>query len=267
MAKVWITYAWVDNETGDVDYVRQELETIGLDVRLDRLTVGAGKRLWQQIEKFICDPSECDAWVLFATQASLKSEKCLEEFFWALDRALESGDASFPLIGCFPSPVDKSLIPAAIKSRVFVTLKDTDWKERICAAAEGRAPSIPRPTIEPYSIQTHVLPPGSGKKAAIEVRPRAGCWSPFVAAVPAAESARVNLIIARGAPGRVPEGFGVLFDTLRDTTADGAWYFIRSAAEATPTQSYYLFCDEMPTRIRFGVFDGEPQFEVEWQPR
>lgn len=267
MATVWITYAWEDNKTGDVDYIAQELLATGVGVKLDRWNIVAGRRLWEQIEKFICDPSECDAWLFYATQNSLGSEKCKEEYAYALGRALDSRGASFPVIGCFPSGVDADLIPAGIKSRLYVDLRDPDWKERIRAAAEGRAASIQRPAIEPYAIEHHVLPPGSGKTLAIEVRPRAGSWSPFVGAVPAVESARVNLSIARGAAGRVPDGFVVLFNYFSGTTADGVWSFISSAAEATPTQSYYLLCDEMPTRILFGVFNGQPQFVAEWQRR
>ena len=69
--KVWLSYAWIDNQDQDVDFVVQELEARGLDVRIDRTSIGAGRRLWEQIESFITSPNECDAWLWYATQNSL----------------------------------------------------------------------------------------------------------------------------------------------------------------------------------------------------
>src|SRR5215213_4566604 len=116
MATLWITYSWQDNRE-DVDFVAQELEALGLTVRLDRWTLGAGRRLWEQIESFIQDPAQTDAWMLYATQASLGSEACKEEYAYALDRALHTRDSSFPVIALFPSHVEESLIPAGIRTR------------------------------------------------------------------------------------------------------------------------------------------------------
>ena len=86
MAAIWITYAWKDNENEDVDFIAQELQLAGLTVQLDRWNIGAGKRLWEQIETFIVKPDQSDAWVLIATQNSLQSEPCKEEFSYALGR-------------------------------------------------------------------------------------------------------------------------------------------------------------------------------------
>src|SRR5918997_1951463 len=96
MTTIWLTYAWADNETGDVDYAAQELAQVGLDVKLDRWNLQAGERLWPQIEAFIQDPARSDAWALYATQNSLGSEACKEEFAYALDRALHTRDKEFP---------------------------------------------------------------------------------------------------------------------------------------------------------------------------
>ena len=110
MATIWLTYAWGDNKDQDVDYVAQELTRFGLDVKLDRWNIAAGRRLWPQIEEFIQDPRQCDASLLYASQASLGSEPCKEEFAYALDRALKSRGGAFPVIGLFPSSVDNNLI-------------------------------------------------------------------------------------------------------------------------------------------------------------
>ena len=78
MNSVWITYAWEDNKNRDVDFAAQELSGAGLDVKLDRWNLDAGKRLWEQIEHFIQDDSLSDGWLLYATQSSLGNEKCKE---------------------------------------------------------------------------------------------------------------------------------------------------------------------------------------------
>src|SRR5215813_6715471 len=102
---VWMTYAWDDNKSHDVDFAAQELEAAGLEVKLDRWNLQAGNRLWDQIADFIQDQTKSDGWLLYATQASLGSEKCREEFAYALDRALETRGESYPVIALFPSPV------------------------------------------------------------------------------------------------------------------------------------------------------------------
>ncbi len=49
MKSIWITYSWVDNKDGDVDFAAQELIRAGLDIKLDRWNLSAGKRLWEQM--------------------------------------------------------------------------------------------------------------------------------------------------------------------------------------------------------------------------
>ena len=155
MATVWVTYAWSDNENGDIDFVAQELERAGLTVKLDRWNLTAGKRLWEQIDAFICDSDECDAWLLVATTNSLSSEPCKEEFAYALDRALGSRGEEFPVIALFITHTDSSLIPAGIRTRLHVSITDPDWKERIVAAAENRGLMTTRPEVQPYFIRVH----------------------------------------------------------------------------------------------------------------
>jgi hypothetical protein len=158
LARIWITYAWKDNEAGDIDYVVQELRCAGLEVKLDRWQLGAGKRLWSQIEHFINAPHETDAWLFFATQNSLSSEACREELAYALDRALSSRGEAFPIIGLFPSSVDRELIPAAIRTRLYVDLSDPDWKERIVSAAENRPLKLGETYLKSYVVTIHSAP-------------------------------------------------------------------------------------------------------------
>jgi hypothetical protein len=260
MATLWITYSWQDNRE-DVDFVSQELEALGLTVRLDRWTISAGHRLWEQIESFVQDPERTDAWMLYATQASLGSEACKEEYAYALDRALRTRGGTFPLLALFPAREDSALIPAGIRTRLHVSLTDPDWKERIVAAVEGRDAAITRPEIRPYHIAIHPIENSPrGWRYAIEVRPRAGVWAPFVAAVPLGEKERVEPFLRRGPAGKIP-GPGMLSGIGEGPTVGREWWSCRAGPEATPTQSYFVFCTALPSKLLFGVSNGSPQFE------
>jgi hypothetical protein len=257
MTSVWLTYAWQDNADLDLDYIAQELQRAGIVVKLDRWNIGAGRRLWEQIDNFITNPSESDAWILYATQNSLGSEACKEEYAYALTRALHQRGAVFPLIVLFPSTVDESLLPAGLRIRLNVSAIDPDWKERIKSAAEGRTPNINHSILQPYSIE--VRRDGSGY--VIEVRPRAGSWSPFFAAIPITEKDRIGAHILHGPRGHIPHA-GILVGAGSGPSNDGAWFLFYAQNEATPTQSYFIFCTELPSAIAFGVMNGGPQFTV-----
>jgi hypothetical protein len=259
MSTIWITYAWGDNTQCDVDFVAQELVGVGAQVKLDRWNIRTGRRLWEQIERFIQEETESDAWLIYATQNSLGSEACKEEFSYALDRTLDKRGNNFPVIAIFPGPVDNSLLPAGIRTRLNVSLTDLEWNERVKAAAEGRSPSLARPKLEPFTIQIYRDNSAVGHRLAIEVRPRAGKWSPFFAAVPLSEKDRVQPHIMHGPRGRVPQG-GALFNTGEAPSSNNAWWVMFAQNEATPTQSYYIYCDELPSRLAFGVNNGRPQF-------
>jgi hypothetical protein len=252
VATIWLTYAWDDNRQGDVDYIIQELTNYGVAVNFDRRNIRAGLRLWDQIEDFIQNGEHCDAWVLYATQNSLVSEACREEFTYALDRALHSRGDTFPLIGLFPESVDVALIPAAIRTRLYVNLTEPNWKERIKAAAEGRTPDIGQQPMHPYYLYIH---PNGNERCIIEVRPRAGTWSPFVAGVPIAESDFIEEISC-GPSGQIPMG-DMMFGEFRDISGDGEWALLGYQNQATPIQSYYIFCRRKPSRLLFGSRNGD----------
>lgn len=176
MTKVWLTYAWDDNKNNALDFVAQEIEKAGVQVRLDRWDVGVGRRLWDQIENLIQNPAESDAWLMYVTPSSLSSQACKEEYFYALDRALHARGKEFPIIAIFPASVDQNLIPAGIRIRLYVSISDPDWIERIVAAAEGRISNSSKPSISPYFIKIHEKPT-SDRNFAIELRPREGVRS------------------------------------------------------------------------------------------
>src|SRR6266852_4431766 len=98
---VWLTYAWLDNATKDVEYIAQRLEDAGLTIRRDKWDLEAGRRLWEQIDAAISDSGESDAWLIYATENSLSSEPCKEEYAYALQRALDARGASYPILPLF----------------------------------------------------------------------------------------------------------------------------------------------------------------------
>jgi len=259
MSTILITYAWNDNAQCDVDFVAQELVRVGVQVKLGRWNIGG--RLWEQIERYIQEETESDAWLIYATQNSLGSKGCKAEFSYALDRAFNRRCNNFPVIAVFPGPVDNSLLAAGNRICLCVSLTDPEWKERVKAAAEERSPCLARPQLEPFALQIHRDNAAAVHRLAIEVRPRAGAWSPFFAAVPLSEKDRVQPHIMHGPRGQVLRG-GAPADTGEAPYSNDAWWVMFAQNEATPTQSYYIHCTELPSRLAFGVNGGRPQFIV-----
>jgi hypothetical protein len=251
MSKLWISYAWSDNETGDVDFVCQELAEAGIEVKIDRTVLGAGKRLWDQIERFITNPAECDAWAFYATQTSIAREPCREELAYALGRALQSR-SDFPLVGITPSSAAISLFPASLSSRLCVSLEDRDWKERVVAAVEKRSPHVVLPSVLPYHVKIY----RTSACYVIEVRPRAGVWYPFFCGVLVEEKDRLEPTLNHGPSGAVPSGSMArpLADEISD---DGRWHLLWRADQVTPTNSMFLWCKVPPSRIFFGPKNGQ----------
>ncbi len=261
MSTIWITYAWDDNTLGDVDYVAQELARVCIQVKNEHWNIRACRPLWDQIEHFIQKENESDAWLIYATQKSLGSKVHRKELLYAIDRALNTRGDDFPVIALFPGPVDNSLISAGIRSLVYISLTDLEWVARIKAAAERRIPSSARPQLEPFTVQIYQGDAAAGQKLAIEVRPRAGTWSPFFAAIPLPEKDRVQPQIMFGPHGRVPQS-SELADSGEAPSSNDAWWVMFARNEATPAQSYYIHCSELPSRLAFGVNGGKPQFIV-----
>jgi len=261
MANIWITYAWDDNTQSDVDFVAQELSRVGVHVKLNHWNIRAGRPLWEQVEHFIQDEKGSDAWLIYASQNSLGSGACKEEYSYALDRALNRRGNKFPTIAIFPGPVDNSLIPAGDRVSLCVSLTDLEWKERVKAATEGRSPALAKPQFEPFTIQIHQSNSGTSHWFAIEVRPREGTWSPFFAAVPLSEKDHVRPYIMHGPRGQVPQD-GELINAGEAPSSNDAWWVMFAQNEATPTQSYFIHCNELPSRLAFGINGGRQQYIV-----
>ena len=263
MATAWITYAWKDNEHGDIDFIAQELMREGLAIKLDRWNLQAGRRLWEQIEIFITDPKQCDAWIMFATQNSLASESCREELAYALDRALSSRGGTFPIIALVPSHAEGGLLPASLKTRLYVDLSDPDWKSRIISAANNSQHAVSAPELTPYVMQIHPPPPTF--QLLVEVCPRAGVWYPFATCVPVREKDEVGLALRGGPRGFIPplEGLNIAGGT--GVSDDGQWYIETGYQAASPTHSYFLFYKKIPSTIAFGQMNTQGQMYF-WVP-
>jgi len=254
MKKLWITYAWADNDNQDVNYIAQELISAQIDVQMDRWKISAGERLWDQIQDFIASDDGCDGWLLIATENSLSSEPCREEFAYALKRALSVRGNAFPIIALFPRRINDQLIPPAIKVRLYLSLTDPDWKERIKAALENRDPNVSRPMVKPYELNIHRHHSG---RVILEIRPRAGRWHPVFAAIPISEKQNKPEIYVE--PSGKPTGSGMFPNSYEMSSNDHRWWIVRNNQQATPTESLYLWFDSLPTKIIFGSA-SEPQY-------
>ena len=141
MKKLWLTYAWKDNEDKDIDYIIQELDKTDIEVKFDRRNLVPGQRLWTQIGEFVTDQNECDAWGIVLTRNSIDSEACVEELSYALDRALSSKGEHFPLFALLHNISPKE-VPPALKIRLCILLEDPDWVKQTAAAVEKFAPGF-----------------------------------------------------------------------------------------------------------------------------
>ncbi len=170
--KLWLTYAWLDNQDSEIEYIANKIESKNIDVYIDKEKLEAGKRLWPQIDKFISNPSETDAWALFVTKNALESQPCQEELCWALDRALRLRGADFPLIGIFKEPIDRDLLPSALATRLHVYLSDPNWLERVSSSLHKQPLGLRRGDVKSIWMDLNE----SDGEVLFRCKPRIGTW-------------------------------------------------------------------------------------------
>ena len=256
MKKLWLTYAWKDNEAEQVDFIAQELRATGLDVQVDRIALVAGRRLWPQISAHIEKPENSDAWAIYVTENSLRSEACQEELAIALDRALRSRGDTFPMIGIFPAAVDATLVPPAIRIRLYVNLTDSDWAERVRSGVAGEAPAINSKAIPPYVFK-------AGKfedKFYIEIRPRAGRWLPTIVLISPDEIDQLTSQVV--GPADFVTGSGMIHSSMMHRNSDNRHSGWQINSPLTAHESLYQFWKKLPSSIAFGI-DIKSLFVVE----
>jgi len=118
------------------------------------------------------------------------------------------------------------------------------------------------PQEDPYQLTIHKLGKRhGGKRYAIEVRPNGERWSPFIAAIPLNERDHVSPKLRYGPVNRIPSQTNRI-NAGESESKGGRWWVVYAGKEATPTQSYYIFCNRLPSLLIFGVDGGSPQYKV-----
>ena len=206
MKKLWLTYAWKDNEDKDIDFIIQELDKTDLEVKFDRRNLIPGQRLWTQIGGTITDSNECDAWGIVLTPNSIKSQPCIEELSYALDRALSNKGAEFPVFALLHN-INPSEMPPALKIRLCIPIENNNWVEQVTAAANKTPSGFIPSGLTDFIINEY---PNEGGLY-LEIRPRFNRISPFRIIVDYAEKESGNVTgFIVGPANQAPEG-GVMY--------------------------------------------------------
>lgn len=249
MPRLWLTYAWKDNEDADVDHVINELRAGGIDVGFDRAHLLTGERLWPQIDKALADP-DLEGWAIYATEASLRSEPCQEELAYALDRVLRSKGAGFKLIGIFPRPIDREFIPSSIATRLYVSLSDPTWRDQIVDSLAGQRSSPDLSGVLPYGFKWHP-DPGGGR--IVELWPRSGRWMPCIIAVPTTEAGLLGDVWV-GPRDYPKKSLMIIKAPLGEGQPYSGWGMSQAV---TPETSLYAVLKERPSEMIFGQHGAE----------
>lgn len=259
--KLWLTYAWLDNDEHDFDYLVQSLDPF-LEVRFDRRKLIPGQRLWEQIAQNILDPSKCDAWGWLITRSSISSEACQEELYYALNRAIKGRGKLFPILGLLHNTLI-DILPPALSIRLCISMENPNWINEVVAGVEIREPEITKQqALLPVVLRVHEWP----KCVWAEVNTRFEAISPFSIAVPLTEKMVQNINLFYIGPSNSPPkgNFGSMTIGAREGEAeiDGIKVFLWSAVnEASPRQSYYLCCKKRPSVIYAGNPDSKNIFK------
>ena len=158
--KLWLTYAWVDNEDKSVDLLIAKLAQAGLEVGFDRACLLVGQSIWQRIAEEITRKNY-DAWAIFVTAASLQRAACREELDYALLEALNNQGEKFPLIGIFAESVEHDFIPKPLQSRIYVKVGEPNWVERVVSGVSGTVQRVgmppPLPAFCEFNLDTRIV--------------------------------------------------------------------------------------------------------------
>jgi hypothetical protein len=255
MTKLWLTYAWKDNEEEDVDHIVASLRQAGIDVGFDRAQLLAGQRLWTQIDTAIRDPG-ITGWAIYVTENSLRSEPCQEELAYALDRTLRTKGAEFPIIGLFPGNLDREIIPSAISTRLYVNLRANDWVQQVSDALAGTR-SVVDLAPEPYGhtlykMQTYYC---------LEVWPRTGTWTKPHSIVPERDAQKFTLMCAN--PRGLISGGGAM-KMAGQFMSNGLFHrYIGDRVDAAT--SLHMMFDAVPSWVEFGSYNGS-RYRIDFAP-
>lgn len=261
--RVWITYAWADNDEGDFDHLANGLEAGGVLATYDKIALVAGQRLWDQIAHQITE-GDLAGWAYLITPQSVHSEACREELAYALDRALRARSEGFPLIGLLHG-VSIEDVPVALRVRLCVDLSSPTWVEEVRAGLERRAPRRPRGETGDLRVAVHNPYQGDPRLYAVEFRPRFGELRYWRIAYPE-NLAPTHRAIGPAAGG----GVGSMLTEFIEGTVELAgrqMKFFGGGTAITPgTAAYVVFRDENPDVLAFSVANGPFEIPAQWIP-
>ena len=248
---LWITYAWIDNQEGNFDYLVQELVNSGIETRYDRIQLIPGQRLWEQIGERISDPS-LRAWAYLITSNSLQSQPCREELEYAVNRAIQAKDSVFPLIGLVVPSVLFDDVPISLRVRLCVNLSSPNWIEEIRAGLELRPPRLIDTSQTRYIYNVTQSFNGTSVTTTIEIRPRFNEVHFWRVALP------TNCTIQNFGvgPANTRQITGILEMTMEGMTGEvngRQARLIGAGTRLTPGTSAYIFVTGNPDFIAFGT--------------
>lgn len=253
MKKLWITYAWSDDEEGNVDYIIHELDKYDdIEIKFDKRNLIPGQRLWQQIGGIITDIKECDAWGILLTKNSIRSEACIEELSYALDRAISSNCEGFPIFALLKD-IDITNVPPSLRVRLCIPLENNDFKVQVHSAVYKQPSGYTPKNLSDWIItlrkdqDTNLL--------TFEFRPRFDRIIPYSIAVDFEENINGNVLGANHGPsGGMPNAWNS-FNRVNSEAIlnDGTKVWIWGAEnEINPAISMYLRCKTIPKRLWYG---------------
>lgn len=251
--RLWLTYAWKDNQDEQVDFLIFKLREAGLDVMFDRRQIIPGQRLWPQIEGYISD-SIIDAWAIYVTENSLSSGPCIEELQYALQQALNNRGIGFPLIPIVSGSVDFALLPKALSTRLCVSLSEVDCFERVVSGVRRETPPEPKLGSREFGYKSHY----ENDTIVVEVRPRVGQWSPAYAGVLSTEPDCLSHI-APGSPGFISQ-----VSQCWPIEIGMAGFFVKGIWDTISVgNTLQIQLTSVPTKLIFGGRHRDSEFHFE----
>jgi len=262
--RLWITYAWADNDEGDFDYLVNRLEKAGVPATYDKIALNPGQRLWEQIAEQITR-GDLDGWAYLLTPNSVKSQACREELAYALDRTLSARGEGFPLIGLLHGvPIEE--VPPALRVRLCVSLASPSWVEEVRAGLERRVLQRPRTETGDLRVALHHPYLGDNQLYAVEFRPRFGELRYWRIAYPSDGPGPVHR-------GTGPAGGGGVGGMLTECVEGNVelegrqMKFFGAGNPITPgTSAYVVFPGGNPNFLAFGVTNESFGIPRQWTP-
>lgn len=253
-SRLFISYAHADNEQQDFDWVVQEIEKAGADVEYDDRVVIIGQRLWPQIEARILSP-DTNGWGILLTPQSLQSQACIEELEYARLRALTQRDWQFPLIGMVHG-IAAADVPPAIRARLYVSLKDPNWAERVVAGLNQKVLRRESEELGQFRWRIHRHYLGDPELFAVEAHPRFSTLHHFAIITPMPKPHVMGL----GAPdGGIVAGAAFDVLTWEGIEFHGELCYVDSMrGPLDPSNSAYaVFHGRIPSWVAVGATRGQ----------